>query len=167
MAASPNDAAAHADGHDASGHHVPGGLAAAHAGHGDHHAHVSSTGLFLGILLTLLALTWVTVWVSDHDFGGANMLVAMAIASVKAALVMAVFMHLLWDTPTNRLFFLCSLLFLSLLFVFIFADLESRSSIELTHGREAPLSFDKMGELNQAGSREKTFGDQFKERDKR
>lgn len=166
MAASSHDAAAHAHGHDASGHHAPDAHGA-HADHGTHHAHVSSTGLFLGILITLLALTWVTVAVRDVDFGGANMLVAMAIASVKATLVMAVFMHLLWDTPTNRLFFLCSFLFLSLLFLFTFADLESRSSIELSHGREAPLSFDKMGELNQSGSREKAFGDQFKERNKR
>lgn len=90
------------------------------------HHHVSSSRMFFNVLATLLALTVVTVAVSRVDFGGANMLIAMAIASVKASLVMAFFMHLKWDTAINKIVFLGSFLFLSLLFVFTLADQATR-----------------------------------------
>jgi len=102
-------------------------------GHGaDHgelqmgHHHVSSTAMFTSVLLVLLVLTIVTVGVSRLDFGGANMLIAMAIASVKASLVILFFMHVKWDTAINKIVFLSSFLFLSLLFIFTLADFGTR-----------------------------------------
>mgnify|MGYP002623898948 FL=1 len=98
-------------------------------GHGElemGHHHVSSSALFLNVLIALLFLTVVTVAVSRVDFGSANMLIAMAIASVKASLVIAFFMHVKWDTAINKIVFLSSFLFLSLLFVFTLADLATR-----------------------------------------
>jgi caa(3)-type oxidase subunit IV len=92
------------------------------------HVHVSSAAMFTKVLLTLLVLTIVTVGVSRVDFGAANMLIAMAIASVKASLVIAFFMHMLWDTAINKIVFLSSFLFLSLLFVFTLADFATRRS---------------------------------------
>ena len=118
------------------------GHAADDHGHKDHH--VCDTKTFVGILLVLLFLTFITVLVSRFDFGGANMLIAMVVAAVKASLVIAVFMHMLWDTAINKLFFLCSFLFLGLLFLFIFADLVGRSSLEPKHGRAAPLDYKEM-----------------------
>ena len=97
------------------------------AGEHEHHDHhVCDAKTFAGILVALLFLTFVTVWVSRFDFGSANMLIAMLVAGVKACLVMGVFMHLIWDTAVNKLFFLCSFLFLGLLFLFSFADLTGR-----------------------------------------
>ena len=80
------------------------------------HTHVSSPAMFMTVLLALLFLTFITVFVSLFDFGSANMLIAMAIASFKASLVIAFFMHLKWDTAINKIVFLSSFLFLSLLF---------------------------------------------------
>ncbi len=113
-------------------------------GHADHH--ICDPKIFMGILAALLFLTFTTVVVSRFDFGGANMLIAMVVAGVKASLVIGVFMHMLWDTATNKLFFMCSFLFLGLLFLFLFADLVARSSLEPKHGREAPLNYEEMPE---------------------
>lgn len=90
------------------------------------HHHVSSSKMFFNVLVALLFLTVITVAVSRVDFGSANMLIAMAIASVKASLVIAFFMHVKWDTAINKIVFLSSFLFLSLLFVFTLADQATR-----------------------------------------
>ncbi len=100
-----------------------------HSGHGElqmGHHHISSSAMFLNVLLTLLVLTGITVGASRIDFGAANMLIAMAIASVKASLVIAFFMHVKWDTAINKIVFLSSFLFLSLLFIFTLADHATR-----------------------------------------
>jgi cytochrome c oxidase subunit IV len=106
----------------------------AHA-HDDHHGsgelqmghhHISSPAMFGNVLIALLVLTFITVAASRFDFGGANMLIAMAIASVKASLVIAFFMHVKYDTAINKIVFLSSFLFLSLLFIFTLADHATR-----------------------------------------
>ncbi len=122
--------------------------------------HVCSVNTFMVILLTLLFLTFITVFVSRFDFGGANMWIAMAVASLKASLVIAVFMHMLWDTTINKIFFISSFLFLGLLFLFTFADLLARADLETRHGRVAPLDPSEMPEFT-SGS-EKRFFDQYK-----
>ena len=112
--------------HDHSGH--------GHTGHSHTsnpelqmgHHHVSSSAMFLNVLLVLLFLTVLTVGASRVDFGPANMLIAMGIASVKASLVIAIFMHVKWDTAINKIVFLSSFLFLSLLFIFTLADHATR-----------------------------------------
>jgi cytochrome c oxidase subunit 4 len=91
----------------------------AHAGahgHDDHGlAHVMPLNLLFGILGVLLFLTVVTVAVTSVDLGAAgNLWVAMIIATIKAGLVCAYFMHLRWDARFHLLLFLGSLLFLIL-----------------------------------------------------
>jgi cytochrome c oxidase subunit IV len=119
---------AHDDGHD----HAHGELQMGHH-------HVSSAAMFFNVLLALLFLTIVTVAASRFDFGSANMLIAMAIASVKASLVIAFFMHVKWDTAINKIVFLSSFLFLSLLFVFTLADLATRRMDHEMHTVKSPV----------------------------
>lgn len=110
-----------------------------HGGHGElqmGHHHVSSAAMFFNVLVALLILTVITVAVSRVDFGSANMLIAMAIASVKAALVMGFFMHLKWDTAINKIIFFGSFLFLSLLFIFTLADQATRRMDSEWHVRK-------------------------------
>ena len=106
------------------------------------HHHVSSAAMFTNVLVALLVLTVVTVAASRFDFGSANMLIAMAIASVKASLVIAFFMHVLWDTAINKIVFLSSFLFLSLLFVFTLADLATRRVDHEIHTTRTPVNFE-------------------------
>jgi cytochrome c oxidase subunit IV len=94
--------------------HPPGDHA-----HGDAHdhglAHTTPVILLFGILGALLVLTIATVAVTSIDLGAqGNLIVAMAIATVKAALVCTFFMHLLWDKKFNTVLFLTSVLFLIL-----------------------------------------------------
>ena len=103
------------------------------------HHHVSSTAMFTNVLLVLLFLTFITVAASRFDFGSANMLIAMAIASVKASLVIAFFMHVKWDTAINKIVFLSSFLFLSLLFVFTLADQATRRIDHQLHTTRTPV----------------------------
>jgi len=90
------------------------------------HHHVTPPMTFLNVLVVLLFLTFITVAVSRFDFGSANLLIAMLIAAVKASLVIAIFMHIKWDTAINRVVFLSSFLFLSLLLIFTLADQATR-----------------------------------------
>jgi cytochrome c oxidase subunit 4 len=87
--------------------------------HGDGHdhglAHTTPVSLLFAILGILLALTIATVAVTTIDLGAqGNLVVAMVIATVKAALVCTFFMHLLWDKKFNTVLFLTSVLFLIL-----------------------------------------------------
>ena len=105
------------------------------------HHHVSTSALFRNVLITLLILTAITVGASRIDFGSANMLIAMIIASIKASLVIAFFMHIKWDTAINKIVFLSSFLFLSLLFIFTLADLATRRLDHERHVMKAPVQF--------------------------
>jgi cytochrome c oxidase subunit 4 len=83
------------------------------SGHGGM-AHVMPVPVLLGVFLTLIGLTVLTVAVTWHDFGSWNLLIALAIATVKAALVALYFMHLRYDQPFNGLIFVVALVFLGL-----------------------------------------------------
>lgn len=92
------------------------GHAAAH-GHDDDHglAHVLPVPFLLGVLFALLLLTVLTVSVTYVDLGHqGNLVVAMLVATVKASLVVAFFMHLAWDNKFHFLLFLSSVLFVIL-----------------------------------------------------
>jgi cytochrome c oxidase subunit IV len=105
--------------------HVPGATPSSHGhghsahGHSDGHghglAHTMPVWMLCGVLGALLVLTIATVAVTAVDLGAqGNLIVAMVIATVKAILVCAFFMHLLWDKKFNLVLFLTSVLFLVL-----------------------------------------------------
>ena len=125
--------------HTAEGHGHAAAAAHAHTELPSGHIHVSSPELFRNVLIALLVLTAITVAASRIDFGGANMLIAMAIASIKASLVIAFFMHVKWDTAINKIVFLSSFLFLSLLFIFTLADHGTRRWDHEMHTTRTPV----------------------------
>ena len=84
-----------------------------HSEHGAHddgavHAHVSPVLFMVAVFGALIFLTVVTVAVSYVDLGPANNLVAVGVATLKAALVATFFMHLRWDKPFHALVFVGS-----------------------------------------------------------
>jgi cytochrome c oxidase subunit 4 len=90
---------------------------AAHGdGHDDHGlAHTTPVWLLIAILGLLLVLTVLTVSVTSFDLGSeGNLVVAMVIATIKAALVVTFFMHLFWDKKFHLILFMTSVLFLIL-----------------------------------------------------
>ncbi len=85
--------------------------------HADHPSfnHPAPLKLLYGVFIALIGLTILTVVVSTLGLPPAIAFpVAMLIATAKAFLVCAFFMHMLWDKGFNILFFFSSVLFVSL-----------------------------------------------------
>lgn len=107
----------------------------AHAHTEEHLLHDEEHGgpkLYAAILAGLLVLTVITVAASRIDWGSSliNVIIAMAIASVKASLVALFFMHLRWDRPMNAIIFCSSLFFLGLFLITCYTDNVSRPPLE-------------------------------------
>jgi cytochrome c oxidase subunit 4 len=94
---------------------------------GQVHAHISSTPFYLGIFGGLIVLTLLTVKVSYYDFGEANIIIALLIATMKAGLVAAFFMHLRYDKLFNTLTLLAAFLFLAIFILLTYDDLGVRA----------------------------------------
>ena len=98
----------------------------AHDSHGHGHegefSHPMPIWMLLTVFVTLLLLTVATVYQSSFDLGNIEVWLSLAIATVKAGLVIAFFMHLLWDKPLNMIIILSSLIFVSLFLGFTMMD---------------------------------------------
>jgi cytochrome c oxidase subunit IV len=81
---------------------------------------------YFAVFAMLMVFTALTVGAAYVDMGAMNNVAAIAIAMAKAAMVMAIFMHV---RGSSNLIFFCifgSLFFLSLMFYFPLIDLFSR-----------------------------------------
>ena len=114
--------------HDAAGEHGHG------TDDGAVHAHVSTVLFMIGIFAALIFLTVITVAISYVDLGSANTFVAVLVATIKASLVAAFFMHLRYDHPFNAIIFVISFIFLGILMVFSVEDVNSRGVIDRENG---------------------------------
>src|ERR671921_785079 len=94
---------------------------------GEHH----SWTRYLVVWLALLVLTAITYAVSRLHLGPWSIAVAMAVAVLKAGLVVLFFMHLWEQQGVNRLVFAVSALFVALLIGLSIADLATRARIAL------------------------------------
>lgn len=96
-------------------------------GHGkDHVPHILPFATYLKTLVTLLVLTAVTVGVSYVNFGGANLWIALIVATVKASVVALVFMHLFWDHRFHSIILVMAALFLAVFIAFTMFDTQTR-----------------------------------------
>ena len=85
--------------------------------HGHGLSHVMSIPMMLGTFAGLIALTGLTVFIAEEvELNGMDIWVAMLIATAKALLVAAFFMHLWYDKAFNVLLLIFSLFFVSLFF---------------------------------------------------
>ncbi|MCY2978665.1 MAG: cytochrome C oxidase subunit IV family protein [Planctomycetota bacterium] len=78
--------------------------------------------MLLTVFFALLILTCLTVYQSQFDLGNMEIWMSLTIATVKAGLVIAFFMHLLWDKPLNMIIILGSLIFVALFLGFTMMD---------------------------------------------
>jgi cytochrome c oxidase subunit 4 len=93
-------------------------------------AHETSPKTYAKVLLTLMMLTVITVVAAGFDFGSANVVIALVIATIKASLVAMFFMHLLHDKPMNSLIFVSGLVFLAIFLMLTLLDADTRPAIE-------------------------------------
>ena len=76
----------------------------------------------------LFILTAITVGASYINFGSANVVIALFIATIKAILVALFFMHLLHDKPVNGVIAVAGFLFLGIFLMFDLLDFDARNA---------------------------------------
>ncbi|MCA9138850.1 MAG: cytochrome C oxidase subunit IV family protein [Planctomycetales bacterium] len=91
-------------------------------------AHPLPLPLLAGTFVVLTMLTILTVAQASFEFGSIDVLIVMVIATVKAILVGAIFMHLAWDKPFNIICFIGSFVFVGLFIMFTLFD--SRATVK-------------------------------------
>ena len=84
--------------------------------------HVLSPGVLLGTAGALVGLTAVTVVTSRVDLGTFNVVLALAIAGLKATLVALFFMHLRWEGRFQAVVIAGAIFFAVLLVGFVVFD---------------------------------------------
>jgi len=92
----------------------------------DVHAEHGGPKVYTRNLIGLLILTVITVVAAGFDFGSANVVIALGIASLKASLVALFFMHLRWEKKINAIIAVAGFLFLGLFLLFSALDMKSR-----------------------------------------
>lgn len=108
----------------------------AHIDDGAVHPHIAPWQLYVGIFLCLVCLTLLTIGVAYIHLGKLNLIVAIIIASMKAALVVTFFMHLKDDNRFNALMFVSGLLFIGVFFAYTMNDTDHRGQVDDAQGVE-------------------------------
>ena len=89
-------------------------------------AHVVPVGVYLAVFVALMLLTAVTTAAAFHDLGPLNNIVALGIATLKAALVVLFFMHVRYGTRLTPLVITAGLFWLLILIALSLTDYLTR-----------------------------------------
>jgi cytochrome c oxidase subunit IV len=100
--------------------------------------HVVPVRTYLLVFVSLMVLTVVTVAASRFDFGEANTPVAMAIAVLKATLVVLFFMHVKYSNRLVQLMVAAAFVWLALLIGGAMSDYLSRGRVNPGTGTRSP-----------------------------
>jgi cytochrome c oxidase subunit 4 len=98
------------------------------------HVHVHPASTYWKILGVLVFLTLLTVGISRVHLGEWNFFIAVVVATIKASLVAAFFMHLKDDNRFNVLLFVGALLFIGVFFVYTMNDTQHRGQWDDSYG---------------------------------
>ncbi|MGB7343590.1 MAG: cytochrome C oxidase subunit IV family protein [Pirellulaceae bacterium] len=115
--------------------------------HGDGHghdgydfAHPMPVPMLLAVFVALTVLTIITVGQASFDFGSYDVAIVMFIATIKATLVGAFFMHLAHDKPFNIFVFVSSFAFVGLFIIFTLSDSQMTSKDFIPVDDAVPIS---------------------------
>ncbi len=111
-----------------------------HSNDGYDFAHPMPVPVLLAVFFALVFLTILTVAQTNFDFGSFEIAIVMIIATIKAALVMAFFMHLAYDKPFNIIVFMSSFVFVALFVIFTLSDSKMTSPSFEPVVEEAPMA---------------------------
>ena len=105
--------------------------------------HIVPIKMLVGTCIVLLFMTAVTVWVAQLDFNilnipSMNLLVALAVASVKVFIVSMIFMHLRWDRSFIGFLFVVSCLLVFLFIGFALTD-TAENEPDIIPGNSPPV----------------------------
>jgi cytochrome c oxidase subunit 4 len=88
--------------------------------------HVSPLSTYLTIFTALMVLSAITVGAAFVNLGAFNPIVALAIAGIKATLVILFFMHVKYSSRLTKLTVVLSLFFVVILFAETLMDYATR-----------------------------------------
>jgi cytochrome c oxidase subunit 4 len=88
----------------------------------EQHAHIVPYKTFIIVWIGLLILTGITVAVAQYDLGALNIWVALGIATLKSGLVIAIFMHMKYESMLFKLSLFAALAILAIFIGFTFLD---------------------------------------------
>ena len=92
----------------------------------EHSEHIVSPGMYATIITTLLILTGITVGAAYVNLGQFNIVVALLIATIKATLVVLIFMHAKYAPERTKLVIIAGIFWLALLLFMTLSDYASR-----------------------------------------
>ena len=94
--------------------------------------HIASPKMYVGIFLALMVCTTATVWAAYVNLGQMNIVIALAIATLKATLVVLFFMHAKYSPKRTHLIIICAVFWLGIMLALTLSDYQTRVS---TSGR--------------------------------
>ena len=92
----------------------------------EYEEHVVPKSVYFGVFGALMVLTLVTVAVAFVDLGNLNVVVALAVAVLKATLVVLFFMHVKYSPTLTKLVVIASIVWLCMLFGVTMTDYLTR-----------------------------------------
>ena len=99
----------------------------------DPHAEMSMT-TYWAVFIALMVLLVITVVAAFIPLGPFNAAVALAIAAVKAALVILFFMHVQVSSRLVKIFVVATFLWLGIMFAYTYGDYVTRSWLPMSRG---------------------------------
>jgi cytochrome c oxidase subunit 4 len=88
--------------------------------------HIASPKLYVGIFLALMVCTAATVGAAYIKLGPMNIVVALAIATLKATLVVLFFMHAKYSPGRTQMVIFCAIFWLGIMLALTLSDYETR-----------------------------------------
>jgi cytochrome c oxidase subunit 4 len=88
--------------------------------------HIVSPKVYIGIFASLMILTAATVAAAYVNLGAFNIVVALAIATLKATLVVLYFMHARYSPKRTQLVIICAVFWLAIMLALTLSDYSTR-----------------------------------------
>jgi cytochrome c oxidase subunit IV len=96
--------------------------------------HIASPKMYVGIFLALMICTAATVGAAYVNLGQLNIVIALAIATLKATLVVLFFMHAKYSPKRTHLVIIAAIFWLGIMLALTLTDYETRQH----EGRRIP-----------------------------
>jgi cytochrome c oxidase subunit 4 len=88
--------------------------------------HIVSPKIYIGIFLSLMVLTAATVAAAYVNLGAFNIVIALAIASLKATLVVLYFMHVRYSPKRTHMVIIAAVFWLAIMLALTLSDYVTR-----------------------------------------
>jgi cytochrome c oxidase subunit IV len=99
--------------------------------------HIVPPKVYIGIFLSLMVLTAATVGAAYVNLGALNIVVALAIATLKATLVVLFFMHAKYSPKRTQLVIVCAVFWLAIMLALTLSDYSTRDPEAASNARPA------------------------------